>query len=109
MARSVKTSERLLEKLRRELPELEIPEGARLERAEGSYSGDDRAQGAWVWRVVCAGGAASWKDPRGRYVAIGSQWTMTELVRLGVEAHREPHGDIAIDPPAEMQRKAVRS
>ena len=82
---------------------LEIPDGARLKRAAGAYRGEARTQGAWVWTVTDASGTPLYRDSKGRPMAIGSQWTMTELVRLGIEAHRDTDGDISIDPPAEKQ------
>lgn len=103
-----KVSERLMAKLRTELPELEIPDGARLERAAGSYAGWNRSSlGAWVWTVVMADGAPLCRSSEGVPQAIGSQWTMTELLRLGVTASSpNGYGDIDIDPPDEMQRPA---
>jgi hypothetical protein len=97
----VKTSEKLLQRLRSEL-ELDIPEGARLERSAGSYRGDNRTQGAWVWHVVCEDGIPLRQDSEGRPLAIGSQWTMSELVNVPLAAHPDLYGDIVIDPASEV-------
>jgi hypothetical protein len=106
-----KVSERLLEKIRKELPELEIPEGARLERAAGAHYGWNRSSlGAWVWTVVGADGVPLHEDSEGRPMAIGSQRTMTELVRLEtLVAHRDLHGDICIEPTDEVQRMQAKT
>lgn len=101
-----KISERLL-KMLRELG-LDLPEDARLERAAGSYAGWNRSSlGAWVWTAVRADGVPVHQDSKGRPMAIGSQWTMTELVRFGVEASRDSGGDIHIDPPVEAQHRVA--
>lgn len=94
----MKTSERLLAMLR-QLPELDLPEGAHLARAAGAYSGDGRSGGAWVWTVMNSAGIPT---------NIGSQWTMTELVRLGIEVNRDSHGDIHIEPTTETQQRLAR-
>lgn len=91
--------------LREQLPEGEIPEGAYLERAAGAYRGDNRTQGAWVWHVVTSDGIPLCKDSKGRPLAIGSQFTMTELVRTGFVANSFDYGDICIDPPDEVQSR----
>lgn len=94
----MKPSERLLKMLQE--ADLEIPEGARLERAEGAYQGENRTQGASVWRMVHADGLPVTKDSKGRPTTVSSQWPMTQLVRLGIQvSDRDRHGDIYIDPP----------
>jgi hypothetical protein len=101
-----KASERLLEKIRQAFPDLDIPEGAWLGRAEGSYSGWNRsALGAWVWTIYDANGVPIAKDSKGLPLAIGSQWTMTELVRMPLAANRDAMGDIHIEPSDEMQEE----
>ena len=101
----MKISERLLAMLR-ELPELDMPEGARLERAAGSYHGWNRSSlGAWVWTVVQDDGMPVTHDSEGRPMAIGSQWTMTELVRVGIVANPGDYGDIHIEPSDEAQKR----
>lgn len=96
---SPKVSERLLAKLRA-LPGLDLPEGARLERAAGAYYGWNRSSlGAWVWTVVGPDGVPLSRAADGRPRAIGSQWTMTELVRGDLMAcPPDEYGDIHIEP-----------
>jgi hypothetical protein len=105
---TMKPSERLLQRLRDEL-DLDIPEGARLERAPGASAGWNRtALGAWVWTVCGADGVPLTQDSKGRPMAIGSQWTMTELVRLPLVAHPDLFGDIVIGPTDEVQQAMRR-
>jgi hypothetical protein len=107
----MKPSERLLKMIRQQLPELDIPEGARLERAAGSYAGWNRTSlGAWVWTAVDANGVPLHRNSEGQPLAIGSQWTMTELVRAGSLAANPSGanpGDIHIEPTDEKQREGV--
>lgn len=101
-----KISERLLERIREEFPDLDIPEGAWLGRAEGSYSGWNRSSlGSWVWTVYNADGVPVSRDSRGRPLGIGSQWTMTELVRVPLAANRNSDGDVYIEPTDEWQKE----
>jgi hypothetical protein len=101
-----KVSERLLEKIRQAFPDLDIPEGAWLGRAAGSYFGWNRSSlGAWVWTVYDADGVPIHKDSNGLPLAIGSQRTMTELVRVRLAAYPEKGGDVHIEPSDEMQEE----
>jgi hypothetical protein len=101
-----KVSERLLEKIRQAFPDLDIPEGAWLGRAAGSYSGWNRsALGAWVWTVYDADGVPVHENSKGLPLAIGSQWTMTELVRMPLAANRDAGGDVHIEPSDEIQEE----
>lgn len=103
----MKTSEKLLQRMRAEL-DLEIPEGARLERAAGSYHGDNRTQGAWVWTVVCEDGLPLAKDSRGLPLAIGSQWAMSVLVDKPLAAHPDLFGDVQIEMTDEAMAATLR-
>lgn len=92
------TSEKLLARL--QAMGLELPEGARLVRANASRSA--RANGAWVWR---AEGTTGWVALPTWYTSdqggIGSQWSMTELLRrptLGLTCN--DYGEISVDPCA---------
>lgn len=101
-----KVSERLLEKIREAFPHLDIPEDAWLGRSDGSYAGWNRSSlGAWVWTVYCADGVPLTRDSEGRPLAIGSQWTMTELVRVPLAANRDAGGDVHIEPTDEWQKE----
>lgn len=103
-----KVSERLLEKIREAFPHLDIPEDAWLGRSGGSYAGWNRSSlGAWVWTVYCADGVPLTRDSEGRPLAIGSQWTMTELVKvpLAANASGSNPGDICIEPTDEAQEQ----
>lgn len=103
----LKPSERLLRKIREAFPELDIPEGAWLGRAAGAYHGWNRSSlGAWVWTVYCADGAPLVRDSADRPLAIGSQFTMTELLKVPLAANPcgSNLGDIHIEPADEAQR-----
>ncbi|MFE0472705.1 hypothetical protein ACFW2V_13920 [Streptomyces sp. NPDC058947] len=101
-----KTSERLLEKIRKAFPHLDIPEGAWLGRSAGSYAGWNRSSlGAWVWTVYCADGVPLVFDSERRPLAIGSQWTMTELIRVPLAANPDRNGDVHIEPTDEAQEQ----
>ena len=86
---AARVSEKLLQRLRNEL-DLDIPEGA------------------WVWTVTDADGTPMARDSEGRPMAIGSQWTMTELLRLPLVAHPDLFGDIVIEPTDEAQQAMRR-
>lgn len=101
--RRPKVSERLLAMIRRDLPELEIPEGARLEREPAARAEAHRKNGCWSWRVVDRDGIPLQWDSRGDLMSIGSHWPMGLLLKTGVRAHRDSLGDICIDPPDELQ------
>ncbi|MCP9209608.1 hypothetical protein [Streptomyces cucumeris] len=45
------------------------------------------------------------QDFNGRPLAIGSQWTMTELVKTPLVAHPDLYGDIHIEPTDEVQKE----
>lgn len=105
MTRRPKVSERLLERIRQAFPDLDIPEGARLERVVGAARGANRTEGAWVWTVCRADGVPVCNDSQGHPLAIGSQWTMTELVGQPLAANPDLYGDIVIEPTDEVQRK----
>ena len=104
---AARVSEKLLQRLRNEL-DLDIPEGARLERAPGATRGANRTEGPWVWTVTDADGTPMARDSEGRPMAIGSQWTMTELLRLPLVAHPDLFGDIVIEPTDEAQQAMRR-
>lgn len=91
-------SERLLARLR--AAGVELPEGARLVRVHPSES--MRNVGAWSWTAADADGIPLCRDAQGRPMAVGSQYSMGELLRLGFEVNRpgfDGYGDITIDPP----------
>lgn len=102
----MKKSERLL----RMLLDLgvELPEGTRLERAAGSWYGDNRTQGAWIWTAVDIRGVPVLTDPGGHRGMVGSQWTMTQLVRTGIQVSTDSSGDLQIDPVDEAQERISR-
>lgn len=104
----MKVSERLLQRLREELA-LDIPEGAYLDRAPGATLGANRTGGEWVWTVYQADHAPLATDSRGLPLAIGSQWTMTELVKYDLAANQDLYGDVVIEPTDEEQRRTSRT
>jgi hypothetical protein len=61
--------ERLLARLRSELPELDLPEGTQLVR---TYRNRRTGLGTWSWHAF---------GPSGRDLRIGSHWPMAELLR----------------------------
>jgi len=97
-------SERLLARLR-ELPGLELPEGARLKRVAASRSDAHRDNGSWSWCVVDG------QDIPMNRNAVGSHWPMWVLLKFGaVVSERDildTTGDICIDPPQERQYEAL--
>lgn len=97
-------SERLLAVLR-ELPGLDLPEGARLQRVAASRSDAHRDNGSWSWCVVDGRGIPMARN------AVGSHWPMWVLLKFGAKvAERDlldTTGDICIDPPDERQTEAL--
>ena len=83
----MKPSERLIARLR--AMGVEIPEGATIRRTHAGYW--QKAQAAWSWFVA---------DANGKELGIGSQISVTELLRekrlCAAEAYSDC--DISIDP-----------
>lgn len=101
----MKVSERLLARLR-ELPGLDIPEGAVLKSLRPS--GSQRNLGAWSWTVCTSDGLPVYKGSDGRALAVGSQWPMSELLKLGMEANGpDCNGDVTIEPPSAVQHQGI--
>lgn len=96
-----KKSERLLKMLLD--AGVDLPEGTYLERASGAWCGDNRTQGAWVWTAVGSDGIPLYRDSKGRPRMVGSQWTMTDLVRYGFETDLDNNGDLHINLPESVQ------
>lgn len=92
----MRDSERLLKKLREET-DLDIPEGATLVRLYASRASVNI--GAWSWTAADANGIPLHRDSRGRPMAIGSQYTMSELLRQGIQVNSARNGDLCIDVP----------
>jgi hypothetical protein len=80
--------ERLLKRLREELPGLDLPEGTRLVR---TYRNRRTGIGAWSWHA--------W-GPAGQDLLIGSHWSMRELLAEPALAanYLRSAGDTCIDP-----------
>ncbi|THA72523.1 hypothetical protein E6R60_26710 [Streptomyces sp. A0642] len=91
-------AERLLARLR--AAGVELPKGTRLVRVYPSES--MRNVGAWSWTAANADGVPLYRDESGRTMAVGSQYPMGMLLRLGFEVNRPgfgDFGDITVDPP----------
>jgi hypothetical protein len=91
----MKTSDRLLKKLREANLGLDLPEGTVLVRTNRNRR---TGLGAWSWFAL---------GPEGREnLRIGSHWSMRELLEAGeiVTQYLDGAGDTCIDPkPAEKE------
>lgn len=106
-ARRRKISETLFGRLC-EIEGLYLPEGSRLARAPGATRGDNRTQGAWVWTLVHANGTPVSQNEDDLAYAVGSQWTMTELVKAPLAANPDGSGDVHIEPTNDYQEAMRR-
>jgi hypothetical protein len=77
----MKTSEKLLSRMRRDLPKLHLPEGSKVERIR--VGRNQKAAGAWVWCVRYPSGMVKIGscDPMGlcvKCVALSMHYTLPD-------------------------------
>ncbi len=81
----MKLSEKLIARLRRDLPEI-VPEGSTVERVRRGYWGI--SAGTWAWQLI---------GPNGYHKNVGSEDTMATCVKAKkLGWYRSLGGDIAI-------------